>query len=399
MVKETTTNISQYLAYIKLGSEAYLCMGCDTEYVIDEDFSFESLDTFVQMHQGKFLLTVLSYDLKNRIEHLQSSNPLRINTPEMVLFVPQSVYEINGQHYKWVFGEKNDDQVAEIMAVEAKKNVSIKLQAEITKGQYIEQINRAKEQIQQGNCYELNFCMNFHGQMNQPFATWPAFRYLDFHSQAPHACYLSYKHLTMMGSSPERFIKKTDKKLISQPIKGTRPRKQDPDQDAAMIQELQNDIKERAENIMIVDLVRNDLTKVSQTGTIRVNELCGIYSFPGVHQMISTISSELKEKVTFKDIIKALFPMGSMTGAPKISAMKIIDELESFQRGWYSGSVGLIFPNGDFDLNVVIRTLIYDKSSGYICCPVGGAITALSDPAKEYDECLVKINKIQELFA
>lgn len=399
MVTEKTTNISQYLAYIKLESKAYLCMGCDTEYDIDSNFSFESLDTFIQTHHGKFLVTVLSYDLKNRIEHLQSSNPLRIDTPEMVLYVPHSVYEINGQHYKWVFGEKNDDKVAEIMAVEAKKNVSIKLHAEITKEQYIKKINRTKEQIQQGNCYELNFCMNFDGHVYEPFATWQAFRYLDFHTQAPHACYLSYKHLTMIGSSPERFIKKTKRHLISQPIKGTRPRKRIHEEDKAMIRELQNDTKERAENIMIVDLVRNDLTKVAQTGTIRVNELCGIYSFPGVHQMISTISCELKETVTFSDTIKALFPMGSMTGAPKISAMKIIDELENFQRGWYSGSVGLIFPNGDFDLNVVIRTLLYDKYSGYICCPVGGAITALSDPDKEYDECLLKINKIQELFA
>jgi para-aminobenzoate synthetase component 1 len=150
---------------------------------------------------------------------------------------------------------------------------------------------------------------------------------------------------------------------------------------------------------MIVDLVRNDLAKIAQVGTIKVTELCGIYSFPAVHQMISTITCELQENVSFIAIIKALFPMGSMTGAPKISAMKIIDELERFQRGWYSGTFGLIFPNGDFDLNVVIRTLIFDQETHMICCPVGGAITALSEAEKEYEECQVKINKIKALFS
>ncbi len=399
MTTEKIKNNTNHLAYIKTGDEAYLCIGCETEYVIDSDFSFEAIDTFIDAHFGKFLLTVLAYDLKNKIEHLKSQNPLKIDTPEIVLYVPESVYKIDCQEFKWLFGKKNDAKVAEIMAVEAEKNVAINLQAEISKDLYIERVKIAKEHIQLGNCYELNLCMNFHGELQEPLATWPAFRYLDLHTQAPHASYLSYKHLAMMGSSPERFIRKTGGQLISQPIKGTRPRKQNPAEDLAMVHELQNDIKERAENIMIVDLVRNDLTKVAKTGTINVDELCGIYSFPAVHQMISTISSELKENVSFSDTIKALFPMGSMTGAPKISAMKIIDNLESFQRGWYSGSIGLIFPNGDFDLNVVIRTLLYDKNSGYICCPVGGAITALSDPEKEYDECLVKINKIQELFA
>ena len=163
--------------------------------------------------------------------------------------------------------------------------------------------------------------------------------------------------------------------------------------------ELLNNTKERAENVMIVDLVRNDLTRVAKVGSIKVDELFGIYSFHAVHQMISTISCELRENVKHSDIIKALFPMGSMTGAPKISAMQIIERLENFQRGWYSGSVGLIEPNGDFDMNVVIRTLLYDAENQYLCCPVGSAITILSEPDQEFDECLVKINRILSLFA
>jgi para-aminobenzoate synthetase component 1 len=189
-------------------------------------------------------------------------------------------------------------------------------------------------------------------------------------------------------------MKKTGTRLLSQPIKGTAPRGENAPLDEALKEQLKNDPKERSENIMIVDLVRNDLSRIAKKGSVEVTELCGIHTFETVHQMISTIECEVDEQVQFSAILNASFPMGSMTGAPKVEAMKIIDETEDFKRGLYSGSIGYISPSGDFDFNVVIRSLIYNREKKYLSCAVGGAITILSDPEKEFEECQTKIEKI-----
>jgi para-aminobenzoate synthetase component 1 len=194
----------------------------------------------------------------------------------------------------------------------------------------------------------------------------------------------------VLCGSPELFLRKRGKSLTSSPIKGTIRRGTTPEEDDALAHQLQNDPKERGENVMICDLVRNDLSRVAAPGTVSVPELFGIHRFRSVHQMISTVHCELQENKTVEDILRATFPMGSMTGAPKIRAMQIIDELEASQRGVYSGSIGFFRPNGDFDLNVVIRSLIYNESKPLISMHVGGAITALSEPQREYEECLLK---------
>jgi len=201
------------------------------------------------------------------------------------------------------------------------------------------------------------------------------------------AAFIKLDDLYIICGSPERFLQKKGNKITSEPIKGTRRRSTD---DAAMIKELENDAKERAENIMIVDLVRNDLSKIAQKGSVHVDELCKVYTFKNVHQSISKISCTVEDKTTFQEILNATFPMGSMTGAPKISAMQLIDEAENSRRQIYSGSIGYILPNGDFDLNVVIRTIVYDEKKKYLSFMVGSAITAASDPEKEYEECLIK---------
>jgi para-aminobenzoate synthetase component 1 len=195
-------------------------------------------------------------------------------------------------------------------------------------------------------------------------------------------------------ASPERFLEKRGELLRSEPIKGTAPRHPDAQKDEANAKQLKNDPKERAENIMIVDLVRNDLSQLAQKGTVAVEELCEIYSFATVHQMISKISCLLKPNTSFTDILKHTFPMGSMTGAPKISAMQHIERLEDFKRGLYSGSIGLIEPNGDFDFNVVIRSLIHNRNTNYLSCSVGSAVTIDATAEKEYQECLLKANKL-----
>lgn len=377
----------------------FLCLDVESELVSHGQVNWSELDAFIEKNQGKFIATLLAYDLKNDIEKLDSNNPKLMDAPKLIYFVPKCVYRIKDSDFEWVYGVQQDALVESLLTHVDELPATFQLNPSIPRERYIQQIESAKNEIQLGSCYELNFCQNFEAFGVQIDDAWRVFKYLKQSSQAPFSSFFKWGNFVMMGASPERFIQRLGQKLISQPIKGTRPRKANLEEDEAMKLELLNNTKERAENVMIVDLVRNDLTRVAKTGSIKVDELFGIYSFHAVHQMISTISCELRENVKHSDIIKALFPMGSMTGAPKISAMQIIERLENFQRGWYSGSVGLIEPNGDFDMNVVIRTLLYDAESQYLCCPVGSAITIMSDPEQEYEECLVKINRILSLFA
>jgi para-aminobenzoate synthetase component 1 len=193
-------------------------------------------------------------------------------------------------------------------------------------------------------------------------------------------------------------LKKTGNKIISQPIKGTAKRSNNIEEDERLKDELALDEKERSENIMIVDLVRNDLSKTAKKGTVKVEELCQVYTFPQVHQMISTISSEIDVSKHPVDVIESTFPMGSMTGAPKISAMQIIEKLEETKRGVYSGAVGYFSPDNDFDFNVVIRSILYNETKKYVSFSVGSAITAKSNPLKEYEECLIKAKAMREVL-
>jgi para-aminobenzoate synthetase component 1 len=264
----------------------------------------------------------------------------------------------------------------------------------ISKEEYIEQVKKLKHQIQLGNIYEVNFCQEFYAE--NVFIEYPFDAYFKLNNitKAPFSCYFHMDEFSIFGGSPERFLKKVGTKLISEPIKGTSKRGLSENEDNELKQALISDPKERAENVMIVDLVRNDLSKIAQKNSVEVEELCQIYSFETVHQMISRISCEVESTTKFTDIIRATFPMGSMTGVPKIRAMELIEEHESFKRGVYSGSVGYIKPSGDFDFNVVIRSLLYNQKNNYISCSVGGALTNLSDPEKEYEECLVKVKRI-----
>lgn len=202
----------------------------------------------------------------------------------------------------------------------------------------------------------------------------------------------------MLSASPERYLKKDGETIISQPIKGTAKRSKNILEDDRLKIALSQDTKERSENIMIVDLVRNDLSKTAIKGSVKVEELTKVYTFDQVHQMISTVTSKVEETTHPVDVIKSTFPMGSMTGAPKISAMRIIEDLEASKRGLYSGSVGYFSPTGNFDFNVVIRSILYNKTKKYVSYSVGGAITAKSDPLKEYEECLLKAKAMRTVL-
>jgi para-aminobenzoate synthetase component 1 len=218
-------------------------------------------------------------------------------------------------------------------------------------------------------------------------------------SLPPFAVFFKNNSHFLLSASPERYLKKEGELIISQPIKGTAKRFSNPAEDEKSRTQLALDPKERSENIMITDLVRNDLSHTAQKGSVTVTELCKIYSFLQVHQMISTVTSKLDGQYTAVDAIKTTFPMGSMTGAPKISVMKIIENLEETKRGLYSGAVGYFTPSGDFDFNVVIRSILYNQERKYVSFSVGSAITSQSIPEKEYEECLLKAKAMREVLS
>jgi para-aminobenzoate synthetase component 1 len=272
-----------------------------------------------------------------------------------------------------------------------KRNGMLAWSATETQKTYLDKIEEIKECIRQGVFYEMNFCQQFH--TTAQVDPYELFKLLNQTSPSPFACFYKLGKRYLIGASPERFLKKTGRVLMSQPIKGTARRKGGNDNQERV--DLESSEKDRAENIMIVDLVRNDLSKVSKVGSVQVQELCGVYSYPTVHQLISTVQSELENEVGFSGILEALFPMGSMTGAPKLEVMKHIDRMEGFKRGIYSGSIGY-WNRGDFDLNVVIRSLEYEEPR--LTYAVGGAITFDSVGEEEWEECQIKAGSLRRLF-
>jgi para-aminobenzoate synthetase component 1 len=253
------------------------------------------------------------------------------------------------------------------------------------------------ERIHHGDIYEVNFCMEFYAE-NATINPLEKFQKLNQISQPPFAVFFKNNVNYLLSASPERYVKKAGNQIISQPIKGTAKRHAQELADEKAKENLRLDPKERAENIMITDLVRNDLSRTAEKGSVTVAELCGIYSFRQVHQMISTITSTLRSDYTAIDVLRTTFPMGSMTGAPKVSALKIIEDIEESKRGLYSGAVGYFSPQGDFDFNVVIRSILYNQEKKYVSFSVGSAITSLSIPEKEYEECMLKAKAMFEVL-
>ena len=327
------------------------------------------------------LLGFCSYELKNSFERLDSLHPAVLDVPDFYFFKPQLHFR-KGRDGEIITNFPDQVETTDLSFSPAG---SLDFKSKTTVEQYLKNVNRIKDCIVRGDFYEMNYCLEFTaaGEFD-PFAVF--FR-LNQKSPAPFAAFFKYHDRYLLCSSPERFLAKRGEKLISQPIKGTRRRKGL--NDDAVVEELRKNEKDRAENVMIADLVRNDLSRICKPGTVVVDELCEVYSFSHVHQMISTVSGELNENTGFAEILKAAFPMGSMTGAPKIQVMQDIEKFENFRRGWYSGSIGYI-AGGNFDLNVVIRSLQLKKDENQLHYHVGGAITIDSIPEDEYQECLHK---------
>ena len=367
-------------------------------------FALAKLQVFLDENKGNYIFGCLNYNLKNEIEQIQCKNDDLLGFPLVNFWVPEYVIKIENGSRNYLKGNKtseSEELLNDFFKQEKKETFlsdSIHFSARTNKENYLKNVVKIKSLLQQGEIYELNYCQEYFAEnikINNPFELY--FK-LNTITKAPFSAFLNTENHQVFCGSPERFLQKKGNKLISQPIKGTAARGNSEKEDLANKETLQNKQKERSENIMIVDLVRNDFSKIAQKNSVTVDELCAIYSFETVHQMISTVSSEVKENTSFTDIIRATFPMGSMTGAPKLNAMKYIDELEDFSRGIYAGSIGYIEPNGDFDFNVIIRSLVFNKEDKYLSCAVGGAITILSEPEEEYAECQTKIGKIINAF-
>lgn len=362
----------------------------------------ETIEELRQLYtlQKDWIFGALSYDLKNTIEAVDSRNFDGLKHPNIAFFVPKYLLvSIDGKR-KLLISDITDAAVLkDILEYTVKETESFvaNLKPRIDKETYIEQVEKFKAHIQRGDIYEANFCQEFF-QENVVADLFPVYQKLSKISATPFGAFMRFDSWQLAGASPERYIQKKGNTLVSQPIKGTAKRGATSEEDRLSVTHLTQSVKENAENVMIVDLVRNDLSRTAVKNSVEVTDLCGIYAFPQVYQMISTIQSEISNSTDVFDVIQSSFPMGSMTGAPKISAMNICEDLESFKRGWYSGSVGYVSPDGDADFNVVIRSVNYNANKKYLSYAVGGAITILADPNEEYEECILKAKAIQQVL-
>ncbi|WP_053972016.1 aminodeoxychorismate synthase component I [Mangrovimonas sp. ST2L15] len=397
---DSNNYIEKYSSY-----DALLAVDAMSFLNTDSVNAFEKLKAYHENIQD-WMFGYLTYDLKNDVEDLKSENLDQLEFPDLYFFQPKKIILIKGKQVEFLYnevcaGEVESDFRAISRTSETLSNHRIdepvKIKLRIHKDEYFDKLSHILDHIHRGDIYEMNFCQEFYAEQTliNPLETYLK---LDAISKPPFASFLKISDKYLMSASPERYLKRSGSKLTSQPIKGTAKRSKDSEEDQAFKKGLKEDEKERSENIMIVDLVRNDLSKTAIKGSVKVEELCEVYTFPQVHQMISTITSEVPESVNSIDLIQSTFPMGSMTGAPKVSAMKIIETYEETKRGLYSGAVGYFKPNGDFDFNVVIRSILFNASRQYVSYSVGGAITAKSDPHKEYEECLVKAKAMREVL-
>jgi para-aminobenzoate synthetase component I len=349
--------------------------------------------------QKSWLFGHLAYDLKNEIEHIPSAGNDPIGFPDLFFFEPLIVIRLNEQE----MCIEADDPDAVFNAIDSITPLPVQsstapliVQQRMKKDEYIGVIRQLQQHILRGDCYEINFCQEFYAEkaMIDPLAV---YNKLSIVSPNPFSALYRMGDQWLVCASPERFLLKHGDKILSQPIKGTAKRVMtDVKQDAESKNDLLHSAKDRSENVMVVDLVRNDLAKICREGTVHVDELYGIYSFPQVHQMISTVSGELVNDISFAEIIRATFPMGSMTGAPKKRVMELIGQYEKTKRGIFSGAVGYISPTDDFDFNVVIRSIMYNAATGYLSFQAGSGITFYSDPQQEWEECLLKAEAMKQ---
>ena len=408
--------------------KAMLAVDAFTAIKTDYFKAFDQLEEY-QSKTKDWLFGYLTYDLKNDIEKLHSNNFDGLHFPDLYFFQPKKIFlfsetEVELHYLNFVDDELEADwqEITHLSKnlhyfnpdylcktdcyykeeqrsnlVNNTKESPIKIHLRTSKDSYFKKLSSMLDYIHIGDIYEANFCQEFYSE-NTTIDPIKSFIHLNEISKTPFATFLKFDDHFLLSASPERYIKKEGSTIISQPIKGTAKRHANEKKDLQLKFDLENDQKERSENIMITDLVRNDFSKFAKKGSVKIEELCKVYTFEQVHQLITTISCEVGEPISLISILKETFPMGSMTGAPKISAMNIIEELEDAKRGLYSGTVGYFTPDNDFDFNVIIRSILYNEEKKYVSFSVGSAITAKSIPEKEYEECLLKAKAMREVL-
>jgi len=388
--------------------KAILAVDAITGIKTDSHQAFSKLEEY-QSNKNDWLFGYLTYDVKNDVERLSSNNFDGLQFPDLYFFQPKRLFlfsesEVEIQYLNFVADEMEADwnEITNLFEDEDRSNLikkeqPIKIHLRTSKDSYFEKLNTLLQHIHLGDIYEANFCQEFYSE-NVKIDPVRTYLHLNEISKPPFATFLKLDKYYSFSASPERYISKKGIKVITQPIKGTAKRHLDATEDEKLKTELQKDTKERSENIMITDLVRNDLSRIAVKNSVEVEELCKVYSFEQVHQMISTVTCEVDENISPISILKNTFPMGSMTGAPKVSSMIIIEKLEDAKRGLYSGTVGYFTPDGDFDFNVIIRSILYNSENRYVSFSVGGAITAKSIPDNEYEECLLKAKAMREVL-
>lgn len=359
----------------------------------------KAIDVFYETNQD-WLFGHFGYNYhSNQQNDLQKKNP--INFSDAFFFRPDHILSLNNHSLVIESYSLQPETIfTEITAVNPsiEKSSPIKTTPSISKDLYLSTIENLLLHIQKGDCYEINFCQEFHS-IDTTIDAVTLYAQLTALSPTPFACYYKENESHLICASPERWLKKQGNTIISQPIKGTVKRElANIEKDELLKKELFHSSKDRSENVMVVDLVRNDFSRVCKAGTVQVDELYGIYSFPQVHQMISTISGQLLEGIGIEALVESGFPMGSMTGAPKKKVMELIQQYEPIQRGIFSGAVGYINPNKDFDFNVVIRSILYNSQNHYLSYLVGSGITIYSNPEQEYEECLLKAKAMETVL-
>ena len=376
--------------------------------------ALEELRGFLSRHQD-WLFGQFAYDLAKETEPFGGPNggewgaldrgPDPIGFPDLFFFVPEVVIELKEDRIN--IGSRGQDPAVilkEILEmpgeeVAGRKREEVIFQPALSREEYLDTVEALRQHILRGDCYEINFCQEFFCRdvSIDVLRTWSS---LSQASPNPFSAYYRLDDKYLLCASPERYLRREGDTLISQPIKGTAARVPgDARADEAAGIRLHNSAKDRSENVMVVDLVRNDLSKICVPGSVRVKELFGVYGFPQVYQMISSIEGKLPPGIGLIEAIKASFPMGSMTGAPKRRVVELIHRYERGSRGLFSGALGYVTPGGDFDFNVIIRSLLYNQGRRYLSYQVGSGITFYSDAEQEYDECLIKAEGLKKALA
>ncbi len=378
----------KYDLLIAAGADRFIQSPCKDSFAALKDFYQEN---------PTWMFGFFGYDLKNELEALTSGNEDTVGLPDLFFFVPEYLISVRGDVAEVLVGAASIlEEIDKVEIPSTERQVApLTIERKMSKETYLDNVKALKQHISRGDIYEVTYCQEFfsNAAVIDPLDT---FERLNRISPTPFSCFLKIKEQYVLCASPERFLARRKNVLISQPIKGTSGRSTSAAEDLRLKTTLKYDLKEQTENVMIVDLVRNDLTRCAVPGSVRVTEMFGVYTFPQVHQMISTVECDMRNDLNVIDAVRNTFPMGSMTGAPKVRAMELIDEYERSKRGAYSGALGYFDPNGDFDLNVVIRSIFYDAERAQLSFQVGGAITHSSDAEKEYEECLLKASAIIE---